>query len=143
MRSVLIFYNEFSQTPSEYFQVDEVVLRKYNIRYIEIYISFWPFRLFRLLTCCITQYLVSICGRTAHVTVSLLRILQGPTLTCSHTRTKITKLKSINSKCYIKFSKIIHPIVHNWYNIFLPVPPINWSSWFGFLNSEKKRIFYC
>ena len=59
---------------------------------------FQYFRLFRLLTCCITQYLVSICGRTAHVTVSLLRILQGPTLTCNHTRTKIAKLKLINSK---------------------------------------------
>ena len=36
----------------------------------------------------------------------------------------------------------IYPVIGDWYNIFLPVPPINWSSWFGFLNSEKKRIFY-
>ena len=43
------------------------------------------------LTCYIIQYLVSICGRTARVTVWLLRILRDPTLICNHTRTKIKK----------------------------------------------------
>ena len=43
-----------------------------------------------VLTCCITQYLVSICGRTARVTVLLLHTHVDPTPVYNHTRTKMT-----------------------------------------------------
>ena len=138
---MLIFGNEFTQTVWELIHVDEIVYRKYNNRFVDIDTNFYYFRLFRLLTCCITQYLVSICGRTAHVTVSLLRILQGPTLTCNHTRTKIAKLKLINSKGYNKFSKFSC----NWWLIkyLLTCSTHKLVVMIWFFKFWKKRIFYC